>query len=127
MYLNMCMNMYGYGTLRSKTKINYNNCDYDVWSFDGSSSGQAEGHSSDILLKPVRKYNVPFRKNNNSYLVLCETFNNDGTPHVSNNRHNKMNNILPYVENYDVWVGVEQEYVIYYDDEPLHHNKVKKR
>ena len=30
------------------------------WNFDGSSTGQAEGRDSDVLLKPVSLYNNPF-------------------------------------------------------------------
>ena len=43
--------------MRSKTKIETNFSgkleDCDVWAFDGSSTEQAEGGSSDCLLKPV--------------------------------------------------------------------------
>ena len=34
-----------------------------LWSFDGSSTKQAEGHFSDCLLKPVRAYADHGRKN----------------------------------------------------------------
>jgi glutamine synthetase len=70
-------------SLRSKTKIVK---DFDgtlescpVWSFDGSSTGQAEGNSSDCLLKPVAVFPDPNRKN--GYLVMTEVLNPDGTPH----------------------------------------------
>ena len=49
--------------LRSKTKIETNFSgkleDCPVWSFDGSSTKQAEGGSSDLLLKPVAIYPDP--------------------------------------------------------------------
>lgn len=32
------------------------------WGFDGSSTRQAEGHSSDCVLKPVASYPIPPRK-----------------------------------------------------------------
>ena len=54
--------------LRSKVKIvEYESVrnafldgNFPMWNFDGSSTGQAEGYDSDILLKPVRKYKNPF-------------------------------------------------------------------
>ncbi|MBT8189897.1 MAG: glutamine synthetase beta-grasp domain-containing protein, partial [Bacteroidia bacterium] len=52
-----------------------------VWSFDGSSTNQAEGGSSDCLLKPVRMIVDPARVD--GYLLMCEVLYPDGTPHVS--------------------------------------------
>ena len=49
-----------------------------MWSFDGSSTRQAEGNSSDCLLKPVAIFNDPARTN--GYLVMTEVLNSDGTP-----------------------------------------------
>jgi glutamine synthetase len=60
--------------LRSKTKVVSNfdgkleSC--PIWSFDGSSTLQAEGGSSDCLLKPVNIYPDPDRLN--GFLVMCE-------------------------------------------------------
>ncbi len=61
--------------LRSKVKV----IDEDIpgnlgsdlpgWSFDGSSTQQAEGGSSDCLLKPTSVYNGPA---NSDSLVMCE-------------------------------------------------------
>ena len=52
--------------LRSKTKIvedfGGKLSDCPMWSFDGSSTRQAEGGSSDCLLKPVAVYPDPVRK-----------------------------------------------------------------
>ena len=54
-------------SLRSKTKIvdnfsgNLEDC--PMWSFDGSSTEQAPGNSSDCLLKPVAVYPDPARHN----------------------------------------------------------------
>ena len=74
--------------LRSKTKIEYHFSgkleDCSIWSFDGSSTEQALGGSSDCLLKPVFICKDPQR--NNAYLVMCEVLNADGTAHVSNGR-----------------------------------------
>lgn len=102
--------------LRSKTKVldldNYNG-ELDVlpmWSFDGSSTEQAEGHSSDCLLKPVRVYKDTGRKN--AWLVMTEVLNPDGTPHKSNTRANTHRD-----EQY--WFGFEQEFTLVAGGKPL--------
>jgi len=81
-----------------------------MWSFDGSSTQQAEGNFSDCLLKPVRVIMDPQRKQ--SFLVLCEVLNADGTPHISNHRH-----ILNNEDQF--WFGFEQEYTLIKDGKPL--------
>lgn len=92
--------------LRSKTKI----LDVETltsveqlpeWSYDGSSTKQAEGHFSDCVLKPVKMVLDPQRRN--AYIVLCEVMNPDGTPHETNTR-----SVL--TDNPDYWFGFEQEY-----------------
>ena len=55
-----------------------------MWSFDGSSTQQAEGHSSDCLLKPVNIYRDAGRKD--AWIVMCEVLLPDGSPHPSNAR-----------------------------------------
>jgi len=94
--------------LRSKTKI-LPATKFDgtleslpVWSFDGSSTQQAEGHSSDCLLKPVRMIKDPARLN--AYLVMSEVLNPDETPHKSNAR-------AKFEDDEEFWFGFEQEYV----------------
>src|SRR6056297_3551537 len=75
-------------SLRAKTKIVADFSgkleDCPVWSFDGSSTEQAEGGSSDCLLEPVAIFPDPGR--NNGYLVMCEVLDADGKPHPSNAR-----------------------------------------
>ena len=103
--------------LRGKTKIlNFENFDEDLtkipeWSFDGSSTRQAEGSFSDCVLKPVRIYKDPARLD--AYLVLCEVMNPDGTPHASNTR----SQISPGFDDY--WFGFEQEYTLMDGTRPL--------
>ena len=96
-------------SLRSKTKI-VRNFDGTLegcpgWSFDGSSTEQATGRSSDCLLKPVALFPDPGRKN--AYLVMCEVLNPDGTPHVSNGRATIED------DDNDFWFGFEQEYFLW--------------
>lgn len=108
--------------LRSKVKvINIKNAEGRVtlddcpeWSFDGSSTRQAEGKFSDCILKPVRVYrNILNKGYLKSYFVLCEVMYPDGTPHISNTRANVG------IEEEDLWFGFEQEYTIYRNGRPL--------
>lgn len=76
--------------------------DIPEWGFDGSSTMQAEGYSSDCFLKPVKVYN----NNTDTIYVLCEVMDNHGKPHQTNDRA-KLGK-----EDGDFWVGFEQEYFI---------------
>ena len=113
--------------LRSKTKIvnsesiqSDNLSNYPVWSFDGSSTLQAEagrGKNTDCLLKPVFTIQDPFRGGQNK-LVLCEVLNPDGTAHETNHRRALVDKVksLNILENQDInelpWFGWEQEYTL---------------
>ena len=96
-------------SLRSKTRIasdfggTLEEC--PMWSFDGSSTLQADGSDSDCLLKPVAIYPDPLRLN--AYLVMTEVLNADGTPHVSNGRATIDD------DDEDFWFGFEQEYFLW--------------
>src|ERR1700741_1667291 len=96
-------------SLRSKTKIEKEFsgklADLPMWSFDGSSTEQAPGGSSDCLLKPV--FVVPDPQRKNGYLVMCEVLNADETPHPSNGR------ALIEDDDNDFWFGFEQEYFLW--------------
>ena len=73
-------------SLRSKTRIvedfSGDVADAPIWSFDGSSTEQATGDSSDCLLKPVAAYPDPDRLGGNGRLIMTEVLNADGTPKV---------------------------------------------
>ena len=110
--------------LRSKTKItseinSMNPSDYPVWSFDGSSTLQAQsgkGKNTDCLLRPVFVAYDPFRKGTNK-LVFCEVFNPDGTPHETNNRRALAKKVSELGVNSGdklelPWFGWEQEYTL---------------
>ena len=96
--------------LRSKTKVIPQKKftgkvdDLPMWAFDGSSTNQASGGSSDCLLKPVFICPDPARKN--GYLVMTEVLSADGTPHPSNHRAT-IND-----DDNDFWFGLEQEYFL---------------
>lgn len=81
------------------------------WNFDGSSTKQAEGKSSDCALKPIAVY--PDSTRINGALVMCEVMLPDKvTPHPSNSRAT-----IPDDEG--AWFGFEQEYFLYQDGRPL--------
>ena len=94
--------------MRSKTKVVEDFSgkleDCPIWAFDGSSTEQAEGNSSDCLLKPVAIFSDPERVN--GFLVMTEVLNADSTPHESNARAKIDDN------DNDFWFGFEQEYFI---------------
>jgi glutamine synthetase len=96
-------------SLRSKTKIEKNFSgkleDCPMWSFDGSSTEQAPGGSSDCLLKPV--FICPDPQRRNGYLVMCEVLSSNGQPHPSNGR------ALIDDDDNDFWFGFEQEYFLW--------------
>lgn len=119
---------------RSKTKIIYDFTNkgfisdkndvsmYPNWDYDGSSTGQASGTSSEIILVPVFVCDNPLLNdsiksiNSNRVLikklVLCETFHVDGKPTAENTRHNATTIFDMSVEQ-KPWFGLEQEYFIF--------------
>jgi len=96
-------------SLRSKTKIVKSFSgkveDLDNWSFDGSSTEQAPGGSSDCILKPV--FTVPDPGRKDAHLVMCEVLDSKGQPHESNGR------ALIQDDDNDFWFGFEQEYFLW--------------
>ncbi len=109
--------------LRSKAKV----CqfkgepkieDFEEWSFDGSSTNQAQGGDSDCILKPVNFVKDPIRGEGN-YLVMCEVNNPDGTPHESNSRAQLRAVLDAGAAKHDPWIGFEQEYTLFDGRRPL--------
>ena len=102
--------------LRGKTKIvdgdpeKFTLEDCPMWGFDGSSTKQAEGKSSDCLLQPVGLYKDISRTN--AFIVMTEVLMPDGTPHVTNTR-------ATVEDDEGAWFGFEQEYFFYQDGRPL--------
>lgn len=103
--------------LRSKSKTLYLNStiikidSLPNWNFDGSSTEQAIGNNSEVILKPVSIFKDPFRPTN-GILVLCECYDILMKPVKSNNRYNAKR-IFDVVETYKPWFGLEQEYTLY--------------
>ncbi|MDB2414315.1 glutamine synthetase beta-grasp domain-containing protein [Rickettsiales bacterium] len=92
--------------------------DFPEWSFDGSSTMQAEGDDSDCLLKPVNFVKDPIR-NDGGYLVICEVYSPDGNPHWSNSRAQLREVLDAGAKDQDPYIGLEQEYTLFKRNIPL--------
>ena len=117
----------GKGNLRNKTKvlnIEINKLEYisietfPDWDYDGSSTEQASGDNSEVILRPVAFYKDPFRKNGNNYLVLCDTWLPNGEPHPSNYIV-KAVNIFNNDKELEPMFGIEQEFFLSVNDLPI--------
>ena len=108
----------GYNDIRGKTRIidstseELNLSNIPNWNFDGSSTGQAEGSNSEVILRPVKIYKNPFI--NTKYkpsIILCDTWLPNGDPHPSNTRINAVK-IFDQKLELQPWFGIEQEFFI---------------
>jgi glutamine synthetase len=95
--------------LRSKTKILADGKTPPVWGFDGSSTNQATGESSDCELQPKFVCPDPIRGGHN-VLVLCDVHNAvDDKPHPTNTRVLCEKSAKKYAKQ-EMIFGIEQEY-----------------
>ena len=116
---NTFINMYEYiwidgnNCLRSKTRVlSHNSYELDripKWNYDGSSTGQAPGNDSEVILRPISTHKDPFR--NNSHLILCDTWLPNGEPHPTNTRV-KAVNIFKKNSKLQPKFGIEQEFFL---------------
>ena len=104
--------------LRSKCRIldfgatnNITIKDFPYWSFDGSSTYQASGNKSDLVLMPVSFFKDPIRGLGN-FLVLCEVVDDQYKPIESNTRA-QLANLSKDCKKYDCYIGFEQEYTLF--------------
>tara|TARA_R100000458_G_scaffold27901_1_gene25507 strand:+ start:1108 stop:2154 length:1047 start_codon:yes stop_codon:yes gene_type:complete len=103
----------GHRQVRSKTKVLESTEAPGDWSFDGGSTNQATLENSDTVLRPVRMYKDPFRKEGENRIALCEVLNADLTPHRTNSRHELETHCgQSMVKNYQPLIGFEQEYTL---------------
>ncbi len=103
--------------LRSKTRILNEGEEPPSWGFDGSSTNQAPGDSSDCALKPVRVVPDPIRGEPH-ILVLCEVYDASGKPHPTNTRA-LLREVVAKCADQDPWFGIEQEYTMFRKGRPL--------
>jgi len=101
--------------LRSKTKSLESKPtkveDLPIWNYDGSSTGQAPGTDSEVLLKPVRIFPDPFRRGDN-ILVLCETILPVTHKPIPTNTRCAAKAIFDQKLDLKPWFGIEQEYTL---------------
>lgn len=119
----------GGNELRSKIKVIHDNNVLSLggnitidmfpkWNFDGSSTEQASGEDSEVIIKPRAYFRNPFISFN-SYLVLCDTYTPNGEP-LSNNHRVWANKIFNKKLDEEPWYGMEQEYfLISNEDNPI--------
>jgi glutamine synthetase len=84
------------------------------WNFDGSSTGQAPGDDSEVILRPAAFFPDPFLGGDN-ILVLCSCFKPDGTE-VANNTRVACEKQMEAVKDQEPWFGIEQEYTLFEAD-----------
>ena len=100
--------------LRSKARVIHTKDfkglkDIPEWNFDGSSTAQAEGIDSDVIIKPRSLFIDPSRPN--GFIVMCDTWISDDKPHETNRRH-WAEEIFNKNLDAEPWFGIEQEYFL---------------
>ncbi|XP_071705592.1 glutamine synthetase-like isoform X1 [Rutidosis leptorrhynchoides] len=86
------------------------------WNYDGSSTGQALGEDSEVILYPQAIFKDPFRRGNN-ILVMCDAYFPSGEPIPTNTRYAAAKIFSkPEVEKEVPWYGIEQEYTLLQKD-----------
>jgi glutamine synthetase len=103
--------------IRSKTKILDIGDEPPLWGFDGSSTNQAPGESSDCVLRPVFVCPDPIRGGEHK-IVLAEVLTIDMEAHPTNSR-TKCKATAEEFQNQDPWFGLEQEYTFFKSGRPL--------
>lgn len=85
--------------------------DLPVWNYDGSSTNQAKGHDSEVLMVPRRIYPDPFRMGDH-ILVLCDTYYPDDSRTITNFRA-LCDEVLKHCEDEEPYFGIEQQFIFY--------------
>ena len=116
----------GNNELRCKTKTLMKSPksvdDLPIWNFDGSSTEQAPGTDSEVLLKPCAMYKDPFRPGGPNLLVLCDCYKPDPDgpkglgAAIPTNTRVKCAEIMEKVIGKEPWFGIEQEYTLFEPD-----------
>ena len=88
-----------------------------LWNYDGSSTGQAPGDDSEVIIHPKAIYPDPFRGGDN-ILVLCDTYTPGGTPLPTNTRAAAAEVFAgdaggSVEKGTGAWFGLEQEYTLF--------------
>lgn len=121
----------GNNELRSKARVLDLNAEIELlkqipdWNYDGSSTGQANGSDSEVIIKPCAVFRDPFRdsfrdpfREYSDFLVMCDTYKPDGTPLENNYRPAAIKIFNQNLEEVP-WFGIEQEYFLIDSDTNL--------
>lgn len=106
---------------KTRTLTNYPTTAADLphWNFDGSSTGQAPGDDSEVLLRPVYFCPDPFRPGAKNIVVMCDCWKPNGEPIDGNTRaycEANMNKVTSPDNDIVPWFGIEQEYTLFEAD-----------
>jgi len=101
------------GKTRTLSKVPTKVEDLSEWNYDGSSTNQAPGHDSEVVMQPRAIYRDPFRKGNN-VLVMCDTYTPQGVPLPTNTRYHA-NKIFDACKDKTPQFAFEQEYSLFKD------------
>ena len=111
----------GDGEVRSKTKVLPEHIqsnpdellisEVPIWNYDGSSTNQASGESSEVLIRPQSIFKDPFRRRGVNFMVLCDTLTPDGQPHETNRRSDADKLFSAHLDEAPMF-GMEQEFFI---------------
>jgi glutamine synthetase len=85
------------------------------WNFDGSSTDQAPGDDSEVILRPCRIFKDPFRPRDDgvdNILVMCDTYTPAGESLPTNTRAYAAKAFEGH-DNEEVWFGLEQEFTLF--------------
>ncbi len=93
--------------------------DFPLWGFDGSSTYQAKGHNSDLILKPVNFVRDPLRAGEGQFLIICEVLTPSNKPHPTNTRARLRQVLSRGADREKPLFGVEQEYTLFKNRTPL--------
>jgi glutamine synthetase len=86
------------------------------WNYDGSSTGQAPGEDSEVILYPQAIFKDPFRRGHN-ILVICDAYTPQGVPIPTNKRAAAAKVFAQKaVAEEETWYGLEQEYTLLQKD-----------
>ena len=98
------------GRFRNKIRVEDAANSPPDWNYDGSSTGQAVGHDSDIILRPRCVFVNPLFSHPAS-LVVCDTYDKNGQP-LPNNHRAKAAALFDELKHEEPWFGLEQEYFL---------------
>jgi glutamine synthetase len=89
------------------------------WNFDGSSTGQAPGDDSEVIIIPQAIFADPFRPRTDglkNILVMCDCYTPAGEPIATNTRAVAAAAFEGH-DDQEVWFGLEQEFTLFNLDE----------